>query len=163
VSEKRSVRRALLLLLARSSRLISTRHDTSRRARTPRFAELRLRAELIFLLHRKTECLTESLTDASQRVGSGRSRILGCCNRLGRATWAWPTLSRVSLLRARAYINSCPATAANILNRSRVFGTSRCLRRLCSLLIPSAGVHRRMGEQVSETTHLCDPVWERAN
>jgi hypothetical protein len=30
-------------------------------------------------------------------------------------------------------------------------------------LIPSAGVHRRTGEQVSGTTHLCDPIWEMAN
>ena len=29
--------------------------------------------------------------------------------------------------------------------------------------IPSAGVHRRTGEQVSGTTRLCDPVRERAN
>jgi hypothetical protein len=81
----------------------------------PRFVELRLRAELIFLLHRKTECLTESLTDASQLAGSGRSWIMGCFNWLGSATWLWPMLPKVSLLCARAYINSCPATVAHIL------------------------------------------------
>jgi hypothetical protein len=81
------------------ARLNSTRLDTSWRARAPRFAELSLGAELIFLLHRKIERLTESLTDASHLAGSGRSRIVGCCNRLGRATWAWPTLPRVSPLR----------------------------------------------------------------
>jgi hypothetical protein len=30
-------------------------------------------------------------------------------------------------------------------------------------LIPSAGVHRQTGEQVSGTTRLCDPLRERAN
>jgi hypothetical protein len=93
VSEKRSATHVLLLLLARSSRLDSTRHD----ARAPRFAELSFGAELIFLLHRKTEHLIKSLTDASQLAGSGRSRIVGYCNRLGRATWAWPMLPRVFL------------------------------------------------------------------
>jgi hypothetical protein len=45
VSEKRSATHALLLLLARSSRLDSTRLDTTRHdARTPRFAELSLGA-----------------------------------------------------------------------------------------------------------------------
>jgi hypothetical protein len=117
VSEKRSATRALLLLLARSSRLDST----------PRFAELSLGAELIFLLHRKTERLTESLTDASQLAGSGRSRIVGCCNRRGRGPRC------LGFLRCAAYINSCPAIAAHIWNRSRVFATSRCLRRLRSL------------------------------
>jgi hypothetical protein len=96
---------------ARSSSSSSSfaRLDTSRRARRG----LRNWAELILLLHRKTERLTESLTDASLLAILGRSRIVGCCNRLGRATWAWSTLPRVSPMGV--YINSCPATAAHIL------------------------------------------------
>jgi hypothetical protein len=62
-----------------STRLDSTRHD----ARVPRFAELSLGAEFIFLVHTKTERLTESLTDASQLAGLGRSQIVGYYNRLG--------------------------------------------------------------------------------
>jgi hypothetical protein len=75
------------------ARLVSTWHITTRALR---FAELSLGAELIFLLHRKTKRLTESLTDTSQLAGLGRSRIVGYYNRLGHATWAWPTLPRVS-------------------------------------------------------------------
>jgi hypothetical protein len=132
VSEKISATSALLLLLlARSSRLDSTQYVMTRALR---FAELSLRAELIFLLHRKTERLTESLTDALQLASSGRSRIVGCCNRLGLATWAWRMLPRVSLLRA--YINSCPATVAHILKPIYGFATSRFFHRLCSLLHP---------------------------
>jgi hypothetical protein len=89
----------------------------------------------MFLLHRKTERLTESLTDASQLAGSGRSRIVGCCNRLGRATWAWPMLSRVSPLR-RLYKFLPGYRRTHPENRSRIFATSCCLRRLRSLLHP---------------------------
>jgi hypothetical protein len=67
VGEKRSVTRAPPL-------------PQSLNAHAPWFAELSLGAKLIFLLHKKTERLTESLTNASQLVG------------LGRAMWAWPTL-----------------------------------------------------------------------
>jgi hypothetical protein len=35
---------------------------------------------------RVTASRTESLMDASLLAGSGRSRIVGCCNRLGRVT-----------------------------------------------------------------------------
>jgi hypothetical protein len=108
--------------------LVSTRHD----ARAWRFTKLILEAELIFLLHRKTERLTESLTDASQLADSGRSRIVGYCNRLGRATWAWPMLPRVSPLR-RLYKLLPGNTPHTTWNRSRVFATSRCLRCLRSL------------------------------
>jgi hypothetical protein len=48
--------------------------------RASQFAKLSLGVELIFLLHRKTEHLIESLTDVSQLVSSGRSPIMGCCN-----------------------------------------------------------------------------------
>jgi hypothetical protein len=75
----------IFLLPRKTERLTESLTDA------PRFAELSLGAELIFLLHRKTKRLTESLMDASQLAGSGRFRIVGCCNRLGRATWAWPT------------------------------------------------------------------------
>jgi hypothetical protein len=159
---RREVPHALLLLLL--ARLDSARHDTSRRARRAavcRIAELSLGAELIFLLHRKTERLTESLTDASQLAGSGRSRIMGCCNRLGRATWTWPMLPRVSPLCA--YINSCPATAAHTWNGSRVLPPLATCATSVVYSILNAGVHRRTGEQVSGTTRLCDPIREMAN
>jgi hypothetical protein len=116
------------------TRLVSTRLDTSRHARAPRFSELSLKAELIFLLHRKTERLTESLTDASQLAGSGRSRIVGCCIRLRRATWAWPTLPRVSPLRCLYKL--LPGYRRTHLKSIEGFATSRCLRRLRSLLHP---------------------------
>jgi hypothetical protein len=158
VSEKRTVTHALLLLLARSSRLDTTRRD----ARALRFAELSLGVELIFLLHRKIECLTESLTDVSHLADSGRSRIVGCCNRLRRATWAWPTLHRVSPLRhlyklLPGYHRTHPETDLVFLPPLAACAASVVYS------IPSAGVHRRTGEQVSGTTRLCDPVRERAN
>jgi hypothetical protein len=92
--------------------------------RAPHFAGLSLRAELIFLLHKKTERLTESLTDASQLAGSGRSRIVGCCNLLGCAMWTCPMLLGFLLCsqhrNAFALVNnSCSAG----LDRNR-----RCLR-----------------------------------
>jgi hypothetical protein len=142
--------------------LVSTRLDTSWRARAPRFAELGLGAELIFLLHRKTERLTESLMDTSQLACSGRSRIVGCCNRLGRATWAWPTLSMVSPLRRLykllpGYRRTHPETDLGFLPPLAACTASVVYS------IPSAGVHQRTGEQVSGTTRPCDPVRERAN
>jgi hypothetical protein len=155
VSEKRSVTRALLLLLlARSSRLVTSR--------APRFTELSLGAELIFLLHRKTERLTESLTNASQLANSGCSRIVGCCNRLGRTTWAWPTLSRVSPMRRLykllpGYHRTYPETDLGFLPPLAACAASVVYS------IPSVGVHQRTGEQVFGTTRLCDPIRERAN
>jgi hypothetical protein len=97
-----------------------------RRACALRFAELSLGAEFTCLLHRKTECLTESLTDVSQLAGSGRSRIMDCCNRLGRATWA---------SSARLY-KLLPGYRRTHLKPILGFATSRCLRRLRSLLHP---------------------------
>jgi hypothetical protein len=65
------------------------------------------RAEFIFLLHRKIERFTESLTDASQLAGSGRLRIVGptrACD-VGVAHVA-------RIFPLRTYINPCSATAA---------------------------------------------------
>ena len=43
-------------------------------------------------------------TDASQLVGSGRSRIVGYCNRPKTcATWTWPTLYPLGFSRAALY------------------------------------------------------------
>jgi hypothetical protein len=104
------------------ARLVSARHD----ARVPRFVELSLRVELIFLLHRKTKRLTESLSDASQLAGSWAAVT-------DSGEWCGRGPRCLGFLRCAAYINSCPATGAHIWNRSRVFATSRCLRCLGSL------------------------------
>jgi hypothetical protein len=107
------------------------------------------------LLHRKAERLTESLTDTSQLAGSGRSRIVGCCNRLERATWASPMLPRVSLLRA--YINSCPATSAHNLKTN--LGFASCyLCRHHSLPHPErqcAPANKRAGLQNHSSLQSC--------
>ena len=88
------------------------------------------RAELYFCSPGKTVW-----TDASQLVGSGRSRIVGYCNRPKTcATWAWPTLYPLGFSQAALY-KVCTACAAR--DRTNLgFATSRSLRRHRTLLHP---------------------------
>jgi hypothetical protein len=114
-------------------------------AHTLRFAELSLGFELVFLLRRKTERLTESLTSATQLVGSGRSRIVGC----------WWFSSAHLYKPLPGYRRTYPKTNLGL-------PLTTCAATIV-YSIPSAGVHRQTGELVSGTTRLCDPVRERAN
>ena len=152
MSENRSGSRALLLLLLRRSLV------TSRRARAAGCGNEPSRS--FFLLFRKNAVLT----DASQLVGSGRYRIVGYCNRPERnvRTWTQPTSYPLGFPEPALY---------KVLHDLATEGTETnlgfCHLSACAATvvysIPSAGVHRRTGEQVSGTTRLCDPVRERAN
>jgi hypothetical protein len=102
VSEKRSATCALLLLLlTRSSRLDSARHVTSHhittRARRGCGIEPRSRAYLFTAQENRAFDRVFDGRVTTSRFGSLPDR--GLLYRLGRATWAWPTLPRVSPLR----------------------------------------------------------------
>jgi hypothetical protein len=117
------------------------------------------------LLHKKTERLTESLTDASQLSGLGRSRIAP-------GSWAAVTDSGVRCGRGPRCLGFSSARLYKLLpgyhrthpkNQSRVLPSLAACAASVVYSIPSIGVHRRTGEQVSGTTRFCDPVRERVN
>jgi hypothetical protein len=105
-------------------------HRTARLVTTRRGLRESRRAELYFCSPGKTVW-----TDASQLVSSGRSRIVGYCNRPKTcATWTWPTVYVLGFPEPH-YILSCIACAVTYPNQSR-FCHSRALRRHRSLLHP---------------------------
>jgi hypothetical protein len=67
---------------------------------------------------------------------------VGCCNRLGRATWAWPTLPRVSPL-CRLYKLLPGYRRTQSKNQSRVLPPLATCTAYVVYSIPSAGVHRQ--------------------
>ena len=114
---------------ARSSSSAAARTHASHRP-SRRAARCGNRAELYFCSPGKTVW-----TDASQLVSSGRSRIVGYCNRPKTcATWTWPTVYVLGFPEPH-YILPCTACAVTYPNQSR-FCQSRTLRRHRSLLHP---------------------------
>ena len=106
------------------------------------------RAELYFCSPGKTVW-----TDASQLVSSGRSRIVGYYNRPKTcATWTWPTLYPLGFPEPHYIL---PCTACVVTHRTNL-GFANLVPCAATVVysIPSADVHRRLEEQVSEPVAL---------
>ena len=139
-----------------SSSAAARTHRTAPPARLVTTRESR-RAELYFCSPGKTVW-----TNASQLVGSGRSRIVGYCNRPKTCvTWTWPTVYVLGFSEPH-YILPCTACAVTHQTNLGFANLVPCAATVV-YSIPCAGVHQRTGQQVSGTTCPCDPVRERAN